>query len=60
MSSYAESASTSPPPSSLKRVVIAAVIGNVLEWFDFVVYGFLAVTISRSSSPPAIPPYRCS
>ncbi|MFZ2006208.1 MAG: MFS transporter [Stellaceae bacterium] len=55
MSSYAESASTSPPPSSLKRVVIAAVIGNVLEWFDFVVYGFLAVTISQVFFPTSDP-----
>lgn len=51
MSSHAEGASTSSPQSSLRRVVIAATIGNVLEWFDFVVYGFLAVTISQVFFP---------
>ena len=55
MSSQVESASTSPPQSSLGRVVIAAVIGNVLEWFDFVVYGFLAVTISQVFFPSSDP-----
>ena len=34
-------------PTTLKRVIVAATIGNVLEWFDFVVYGFLAVTLSE-------------
>lgn len=35
------------------RALIAAVIGTVLEWYDFVVYGFLAVTISRLFFPPS-------
>jgi MHS family proline/betaine transporter-like MFS transporter len=43
--------STSVPVQSLRRVVIAATIGNVLEWFDFVVYGFLAVTIAEVFFP---------
>jgi len=43
--------STSMQTPSLRRVVIAATIGNVLEWFDFVVYGFLAVTISEVFFP---------
>ncbi len=30
-----------------KRQILAAVIGNALEWYDFVVYGFLTVIISR-------------
>jgi MHS family proline/betaine transporter-like MFS transporter len=33
------------------RQVIAAVIGNALEWYDFVVYGFLTVIISRLFFP---------
>ena len=44
-----------PPQSTLKRVVIAATIGNVLEWFDFVIYGFLAVTISQVFFPSGNP-----
>jgi len=31
--------------------VIAAVIGNALEWYDFIVFGFLAVIISRLFFP---------
>ena len=27
----------------LSRTVVAATIGNVLEWFDFLVYGYFAV-----------------
>jgi len=33
------------------RQVVAAVIGNALEWYDFVVYGFLTVIISRLFFP---------
>jgi hypothetical protein len=36
-----------PRETTLRRVVIAATIGNVLEWFDFVIYGFLAVRSPR-------------
>ncbi|MEX3809285.1 MFS transporter [Paraburkholderia sp. BR13439] len=33
------------------RAVAAASIGNALEWFDLVVYGFFAVTISKLFFP---------
>jgi MHS family proline/betaine transporter-like MFS transporter len=42
-------------PTTLKRVIVAATIGNVLEWFDFVVYGFLAVTLSEVFFPTSNP-----
>ncbi len=32
--------------------IAAAVIGNALEWYDFIVYGYLAVTISKLFFPP--------
>jgi MHS family proline/betaine transporter-like MFS transporter len=32
-------------------VIVAATIGNVLEWFDFLVYGFFAVTIAEVLTP---------
>ena len=35
----------------LSRVIIAATIGNVLEGFDFLVYGFFAVTIAEVFFP---------
>ncbi len=40
-----------PARPPLHRVVIAATIGNVLEWFDFLVYGFFAVTIAEVFFP---------
>ena len=41
--------------TSLRRVIVAAVIGNTLEWFDFVVYGFLAVTLAQVFFPVKTP-----
>src|ERR1700730_7573367 len=39
----------------LRRVIVAATIGNVLEWFDFLVYGFFAVTIAEVFFPASDP-----
>ena len=33
------------------RAVVAASIGNALEWFDFVIYGFFASTIAKLFFP---------
>src|SRR5579863_6382593 len=40
---------------SMRRMIVAATIGNVLEWFDFVVYGFFAVTIAEVFFPVKSP-----
>jgi len=40
---------SSPTPKPLQ--VAAAVIGNALEWYDFIVFGFLALIISRLFFP---------
>jgi MHS family proline/betaine transporter-like MFS transporter len=32
---------------SRRRAVMAAIVGNTLEWYDFGVYGFLAVVIGK-------------
>jgi MHS family proline/betaine transporter-like MFS transporter len=42
-------------PASMRRMIVAATIGNVLEWFDFVVYGFFAVTIAEVFFPTGNP-----
>jgi MHS family proline/betaine transporter-like MFS transporter len=39
------------PRQPLSKVIIAATIGNVLEWFDFLVYGYFAVTIAKVFFP---------
>jgi MHS family proline/betaine transporter-like MFS transporter len=36
---------------SIHRLIVAATIGNIFEWFDFVVYGFFAVTIAEVFFP---------
>ncbi len=41
--------------ASLRRVLLAATIGNVLEWFDFLVYGYFAVTIAEVFFPVSNP-----
>jgi MHS family proline/betaine transporter-like MFS transporter len=45
---------TATPPH-LSKVIVAATIGNVLEWFDFLVYGFFAVTIAEVFFPTGNP-----
>jgi MFS transporter, MHS family, proline/betaine transporter len=47
--------STSSVRPGLPGVIIAATIGNVLEWFDFLVYGFFAVTIAEVFFPASNP-----
>jgi len=39
----------------MKKVFIAGMIGNVLEWYDFVVYGFLAGIIGKLFFPSGNP-----
>lgn len=43
--------SLSTPAASKTRQVVAAVIGNALEWYDFIVYGFLASFIAHQFFP---------
>ncbi|SOY67338.1 MFS transporter, MHS family [Cupriavidus taiwanensis] len=38
-------------PGQRRRAIIATVIGNGLEWFDFTVYSFFAVIIARLFFP---------
>jgi len=34
-----------------RRVIVAGIIGNVLEWYDFAVYGFFATAIGQEFFP---------
>lgn len=38
-------------PKTLRKVIVAAAIGNFVEWFDFAIYGFLATTIAQQFFP---------
>jgi hypothetical protein len=42
---------TTTEGGELRRVVAAAVLGNALEWYDFVIYSFLASTIASIFFP---------
>src|SRR5579872_5213358 len=54
--STAEVGASSPQANpSMHRLIVAATIGNVLEWFDFVVYAFFAVAISEVFFPAGNP-----
>jgi MFS transporter, MHS family, proline/betaine transporter len=48
-STAAHTAATTSP----RRVIVAASIGNALEWYDVIVYGFFAATISKLFFPSA-------
>ncbi|MEB8337749.1 MFS transporter [Streptomyces endophyticus] len=39
------------PPKTLRRVVAAAAMGNAIEWFDYGIYGYLAVHVGRAFFP---------
>jgi MFS transporter, MHS family, proline/betaine transporter len=38
-------------PSSQQRAIIAGIAGNVMEWYDFAVYGYFATVIGRHFFP---------
>jgi MHS family proline/betaine transporter-like MFS transporter len=40
---------------SRRRVVVAGLVGNVMEWYDFAVYGYLASVIGRQFFPSEDP-----
>ncbi len=44
-----------PQPPSMHRMIVAATIGNILEWFDFLVYGFFAATLAEVFFPARNP-----
>src|SRR6202790_4481746 len=49
------SAAALPQQPSMRRLIVAATIGNVFEWFDFVVYGFFAATLAEVFFPTGDP-----
>ncbi|WP_092627925.1 MFS transporter [Actinopolyspora mzabensis] len=44
-----------PAASTMHRVVSASFIGNLVEWFDYAVYGYLATTIAGVFFPTSSP-----
>ena len=48
-------ASGSVPAGHLSKVIVAATIGNLLEWFDFLVYGYFAAVLAQVFFPTGNP-----
>ena len=44
-------ASFSLPASTIRRAILSSVIGNAMEWYDFVVFGFFTAAISKAFFP---------
>jgi MHS family proline/betaine transporter-like MFS transporter len=42
-----------PPATPAGRVIAASLIGNVMEWYDFAIYGYFAVAIGANFFPAA-------
>ncbi len=50
-----DDAETEDAAPGLRKVLAAGAIGNVLEWFDFAIYGYLAQYISTQFFPSSNP-----
>ncbi len=48
-------APTVTDPALVKRAVKAAALGNAMEWFDFGVYSYIAVTLGKVFFPSGSP-----
>jgi MFS family permease len=44
-----------PPAMPTGRVIAAGLIGNVMEWYDFAIYGYFAVAIGANFFPAVDP-----
>ncbi|HMB76009.1 MAG TPA: MFS transporter, partial [Kiloniellaceae bacterium] len=44
-------------PQSRQKIILAGLVGNVMEWYDFAVYGYFATVIGKlffPSDDPAV------
>lgn len=55
MSSASLNPTSATRPAERRRTIVATTIGNGLEFFDFTVYGFLALTIGKLFFPTFTP-----
>ena len=47
---------TTPPRSSVRRVIVASLIGTSLEWYDFFIYGTAAALVFNKLFFPSFEP----
>jgi hypothetical protein len=56
MSSSSSPRTASPPPSSVRRVIVASLMGTSLEWYDFFIYGTAAALVFNKLFFPSFEP----
>ncbi len=56
MSAESSPSTTHPPPSSVRRVIVASLIGTSLEWYDFFIYGTAAALVFNTLFFPSFEP----
>ena len=56
MSSADRLTKTAPQPSSVRRVIVASLIGTSLEWYDFFIYGTAAALVFNEIFFPSFEP----
>ena len=56
MSAESSPGTTHPPPSSVRRVIVASLIGTSLEWYDFFIYGTAAALVFNKLFFPSFDP----
>ena len=56
MSAESSPSTTHPPPSSVRRVIVASLIGTSLEWYDFFIYGTAAALVFNKLFFPSFEP----
>ena len=44
-----------PTDDQARKAVVAATLGNVLEWYDYSIYGFLAAVLAANFFPSSNP-----
>ena len=49
-------AETAPPASSVRRIIVASLIGTSLEWYDFFIYGTAAALVFNKIFFPGFEP----
>jgi metabolite-proton symporter len=56
MSAQSSPSTNHPPPSSVRRVIVASLIGTSLEWYDFFIYGTAAALVFNTLFFPSFEP----
>jgi metabolite-proton symporter len=56
MSAQSSPSTKHPPPSSVRRVIVASLIGTSLEWYDFFIYGTAAALVFNTLFFPSFEP----